>query len=223
MRHHLGSALNWPFMVFDISLLSFFFFSLISTSTRRSSHCWSSVNLSGFFYLSLRLWVCLFHLYSTQLLSLHPPSWIFVSSHLCYSASAISISTQPHPTAICQGHRLHFAICCKIKLGEVVYLSLFGLPLPSAIFPFASGLTRQERERDGGRWPGWQPKLRWAFVLCVGLVVRLVGISMCHFFFFFFLVHHISAALAQIQTHTSALPYSYPILFPIWVLGQFIQ
>lgn len=52
-------------------------------------------------------------------------------------------------TEICQGHRSHFAICCKIKLGEVVYFSLFGLLLPSTIFLLTSGLTCCER--DGGR------------------------------------------------------------------------
>ena len=40
----------------------------------------------------------------------------------------------------------------KIKLGgKVVDLSLFGLPLPSTIFPSTSALTRRERAVDGRR------------------------------------------------------------------------
>lgn len=59
-------------------------------------------------------------------------------------------------TAICQGHRLHFAICCKIKLGEVVYLPLYVLSVPSNIFPLTSGHTRTNKDRgretDKERW-----------------------------------------------------------------------
>lgn len=61
-------------------------------------------------------------------------------------------------TAICQGHRLHFAICCKIKLGEVVYPSLFGLRLPSKTFPFTSGLRCRDCVRDGG---GVKGEITW--------------------------------------------------------------
>lgn len=189
-----------------------------SSLTQRSSHCWASVHLSGLTHDSTILntnsvFMSIFCFYLIQLFQLLPLRYLSLPS--LYSASAISIPPNLirlllslfrivlegfTKTAICQGHRLHFAICCKIKLGEVVYLSLFGLPLPSTIFPFTSGLTCWERVRDGGRWPGWQPKLRWAFVLCVCLVVRLVGISLCHFYFF-------TASVVRWQIHKHTPPH----------------
>lgn len=167
MRHHLGSALNWPFMVFDISLLSFFFFlahfhfdpekftllifckpvrfflSLTPSPSLSFSPLFNSTSQPP----SPQLDICLFPslLFCLRHFNFHPTSSVCFPHFFRIALEGFT------KTAICQGHRLHFAICCKIKLGEVVYLSLFGLPLPSAIFPFASGLTRQERERDGGR------------------------------------------------------------------------
>lgn len=63
-----------------------------------------------------------------------------------------------------------------------MYLSLFGLPLPSTIFPLTSGLTCRENIKDGeerrrGRDDLDANQSQDELLCCECLVVRLVGIS----------------------------------------------
>lgn len=114
-----------------------------SSLTQRHSDCWSPSNLSSLTphsKLSLRLHIHSFLVFSSTFSPSLCLSQVFCLFHFCILPPHFD-SSQPHPsasftffffflfflrrvlegftkTAICQGHRLHFAICCKIKLGE---------------------------------------------------------------------------------------------------------
>lgn len=59
--------------------------------------------------------------------------------------------------------------------------------------------------------------LRWTVVLCVCLVARLVGISLCQFHIILFIF-----LTGNANSDTSATPYRNFILFPIWVFEMVI-
>lgn len=130
LRHRSDFALNWPFIVCFFWHLSpefsFLFdpekFRLLTFCKSVGSNSWLHVLNSHSVFMSI---------YSAQLSSLSCSD--ILSLPFLYSAFRRFNSSQPHPsgfshffwivlqgftkTAICQGHRLHFAICCKIKLG----------------------------------------------------------------------------------------------------------
>lgn len=150
-------------MLFDVSLPSSHLFLFDPQKFRLLIFC-KSVSFNSWLHFLSSLTVFCFLFSST--FQLHPLRYLSPAS--LYSASVCSVPLYLirlllslfrivlegfTKTAICQGHRLHFAICCKIKLGDVVYLALFGLPLPSAIFP-SHQARHAESVRDGGKRDG---------------------------------------------------------------------
>lgn len=139
-RRHSDFALNWPFMAclfFDVSLLSFPLF-LFDPEKFRSLIFYKSVRFNSWLHSlkAIRLTLQVYYLFTRLFFRLSfADIRLEILSRLCVPASTISVPLnlirlllslfQILPegftkTAICQGHRLHFAICCKIKLGEVV-------------------------------------------------------------------------------------------------------
>lgn len=202
-RSHV--ALNWPFKALEIFFLSFH--SLLCDPEKfRLLIFYTSVRFNSTFQTPT-VFMSIVSFYSTQLFSftylpLQPLSsasavWLPPNLHVCFSLfwRVLEGFTK---TAICQGHGLHFAICCQIKLGEVVHPSLFGLPLPSTIYPSTSRLTCWECKR----W--WEKTWKSTKVQCL----RLVAISW-HPIVPFLIVYAMIDALATTTT-CEAFPYCVP-------------
>lgn len=133
-------------------------------------------------------------------------------------------------TAICQGHRLHFAICCKIKLGEVVYFSLFGLPLPSTTFLFTSGLTCCKSVREGGREDRegemtWMAtKVEMSFCALCGSGTEISWHLIVPFLFIYFFLQRHWCIGKRTKTHLSIalfLPHFVPNMSP-WTVSTVV-
>lgn len=132
-------------MVFDVSLLSFLLFVFDPKRFRLLIFASIRVNQQLYFLLLGSVWL-VFFLFFTSYINNVILSVIFFSSSSFSQTFLHQINlllllfwvllNNFTKFAICQGHSLHFAICCKINWREVVHLIVWAAFVPCCIFVF---------------------------------------------------------------------------------------